>query len=41
MSAYCSTCASYLKNGFGLSTELGRDDYVNGVVEKIKRIVNG
>ena len=30
-----------LKNGFGLSTELNRDDYVNGVVEKITRIVNG
>ena len=30
-----------LKNGFGLQTELGRDDYVNDVVEKITRIVNG
>ena len=30
-----------LKNGFGLKTELGRDDYVNDVVEKITRIVNG
>ena len=30
-----------LKNGFGLQTEFGRDDYVNDVVEKITRIVNG
>ena len=30
-----------LKNGFGLSTELNRDDYVNDVVDKITRIVNG
>ena len=30
-----------LKNGFGLSTELNRDDYVNDVTEKITRIVNG
>ena len=30
-----------LKYGFGLQTELGRDDYVNDVVEKITRIVNG
>ena len=30
-----------LKNGFGLSTELNRDDYVNDIVEKITRIVNG
>lgn len=30
-----------LKNGFGLKTEYGRDDYVNDVVEKITRIVNG
>ena len=30
-----------LKNGFGLKTDLGRDDYVNDVVEKITRIVNG
>ena len=30
-----------LKNGFGLSTELNRDDYVNDVAEKITRIVNG
>ena len=30
-----------LKNGFGLKTELGRDDYVNDVVEKITKIVNG
>ena len=30
-----------LKNGFGLSTELKRDDYVNDVVDKITRIVNG
>lgn len=30
-----------LKNGFGLKTEFGRDDYVNDVVEKITRIVNG
>ena len=29
-----------LKNGFGLSTELNRDDYVNDVVAKITRIVN-
>ena len=29
-----------LKNGFGLQTELSRDDYVNDVVEKITRIVN-
>ena len=29
-----------LKNGFGLQTELGRDDYVSDVVEKITRIVN-
>lgn len=29
-----------LKNGFGLQTELGRDDYVNDIVEKITRIVN-
>ena len=29
-----------LKNGFGLQTELGRDDYVNDVVENITRIVN-
>ena len=30
-----------LKNGFGLKTELNRDDYVNDVVAKITRIVNG
>jgi len=30
-----------LKNGFGLQTEFGRDDYVNDVVAKITRIVNG
>lgn len=30
-----------IKNGFGLSTELNRDDYVNSVVETITRIVNG
>lgn len=30
-----------LKNGFGLTTELNRDDYVNDVTEKITRIVNG
>ena len=30
-----------LKNGFGLKTEFGRDDYVNDVVEKITRIVKG
>ena len=30
-----------LKNGFGLSTEFGRDDYVNDVVAKITKIVNG
>lgn len=29
-----------LKNGFGLSTELNRDDYVNDVVAKIAKIVN-
>ena len=29
-----------LKNGFGLSTELNRDDYVNDVVTKITKIVN-
>ena len=29
-----------LKNGFGLKTELNRDDYVNDVVAKITRIVN-
>ena len=29
-----------LKNGFGLSTELNRDDYVNDVVAKITKIVN-
>lgn len=30
-----------LKNGFGLQTGVGRDDYVNDVVDKITRIVNG
>ena len=30
-----------LKNGCGLKTELNRDDYVNDVVAKITRIVNG
>ena len=30
-----------LKNGFGLSTAFNRDDYVNDVVERITRIVNG
>lgn len=30
-----------LKNGFGLKTELNRDDYVNDVIAKITRIVNG
>ena len=30
-----------LKNGFGIQTELGRDDYVEDVVQKIGRIVNG
>ena len=30
-----------LKNGFGLKTELSRDDYVNSVVETITKIVNG
>ena len=30
-----------LKNGFGLATEFNRDDYVNDVVAKITRIVNG
>ena len=30
-----------IKNGFGLSTEFNRDDYVNDVVAKITRIVNG
>jgi len=29
-----------MKNGFGLQTELGRDDYVEDVVAKIDRIVN-
>ena len=30
-----------LKNGFGFATELNRDDYVNDIVEKITKIVNG
>ena len=30
-----------LKNGFGFQTEFNRDDYINDVVEKIDRIVNG
>ena len=30
-----------LKNGFGFATEFNRDDYINDVVEKITRIVNG
>lgn len=30
-----------LKNGFGLKTELNRDDYVEDVVAKIDKIVNG
>ena len=30
-----------LKNDFGLQTGVGRDDYVNDVVDKITRIVNG
>ena len=30
-----------LKNGFGIQTELNRDDYVEDVVAKISRIVNG
>lgn len=30
-----------LKNGFGLSTEFNRDDYVNDVVARITRLVNG
>ena len=30
-----------LKNGFGFATEFGRDDYINDVVAKITRIVNG
>ena len=30
-----------LKNGFGFSTELKRDDYINDVVAKITKIVNG
>jgi len=30
-----------LKNGFGLQTEFNRDDYVNDVVAKITKIVNG
>ena len=30
-----------LKNGFGFATEFNRDDYVNDIVEKITRIVNG
>ena len=29
-----------LKNGFGFATEFNRDDYVNDVTEKIRRIVN-
>jgi len=33
--------AADLKNGFGLKTELNRDDYVNDVVAKISQIVNG
>lgn len=30
-----------LKNGFGLKTELNRDDYVEDVTAKIRRLVNG
>ena len=30
-----------LKNGFGLQTELNRDDYVQAVTDKIAAIVNG
>ena len=30
-----------LKNGFGFQTELNRDDYIEDVVAKIDRIVNG
>lgn len=30
-----------LKNGFGFATELNRDDYVNDIVAKITKIVNG
>lgn len=30
-----------LKNGFGIQTELGRDDYVEDVVRKITAIVHG
>lgn len=30
-----------LKNGFGFQTEFNRDDYVNDVVAKITRMVNG
>ena len=30
-----------LKNGLGFATEFNRDDYINDVVEKITRIVNG
>ena len=30
-----------IKNGFGLNAEFNRDDYVNDVVSKITKIVNG
>lgn len=30
-----------LKNGFGLQTELNRDDYVEEVTSRIEKIVNG
>lgn len=30
-----------LKNGFGLKTELNRDDYIEDVVARIENIVNG
>lgn len=30
-----------LKNGFGLKTELNRDDYIEDVVARIDNIVNG
>ena len=30
-----------LKNGFGFQTEFNRDDYVNDIVAKITKIVNG
>ena len=30
-----------MKNGFGFQTEFNRDDYINDIVAKITRIVNG